>query len=362
MVLKLVFVILTNEVVFMSCFRPRVGYSCYKDGVKKMRFSNWSSLEHWSVLEGDVSNVASFDVNTGEFMGPFVVPCGRCEGCLLSRASMWATRIVMEMESFPDSSYFVTLTYDDNKLPQNFLGYNQESIFNSDGSMCLRKSHLQDFFKRLRDRVDYSVVRYFAAGEYGSLSMRPHFHICLMGCKLDLFAFGRSSGTGMILFRSPLLEQIWPFGYVSVAPLNFATAAYTARYCQKKAYGKSDEYYSRLGLSPEFTVMSRRPGLGTDYFLNHPEIFDGDGTIVLPASSKDRSHVVPIPRFFMDKLKNDSSQGSQLKYASLKEFSRLRSLEAVYDKLILSDYDENTFFDVREAKFSESYKKLVRTL
>ena len=44
------------------------------------------------------------------------IPCGRCIGCRLAYSRMWADRCMAEA-TLHDSSYFVTLTYNDWHLP-----------------------------------------------------------------------------------------------------------------------------------------------------------------------------------------------------------------------------------------------------
>lgn len=45
-----------------------------------------------------------------------VVPCGKCNGCLLHKANEWSMRLVDEIDVSP-YSYFFTLTYDNNYIP-----------------------------------------------------------------------------------------------------------------------------------------------------------------------------------------------------------------------------------------------------
>ena len=60
---------------------------------------------------------------------------------------------------------FVTLTYDDNHLPEyNSLNY----------------KHFQDFMKRLRK--SNNGVRFYMCGEYGEDFSRPHYHALLFNC------------------------------------------------------------------------------------------------------------------------------------------------------------------------------------
>ena len=351
----------------MSCFHPRIGYLHtvnYIEGRKKMFFLPSFSLDR-------TENI--YDPYTGEFMGPILVPCGKCEGCRIDQSREWASRIVMEMQYHKDSAYFVTLTYssDENVWPENFKNQNGTLVYPdseplrndsiSGNPIVLRKSHLQDFYKRFRKRFPGENLRYFSCGEYGSIGLRPHFHICMMGVKFrDLYPFGKSK-TGEQLYRSPTLEKIWPFGLSAIGLLNFSTAAYTARYCQKKAHGKDKQYYEDLGLTPEFTTMSVRPGLATQYFEEHKyDIFSSDGQIILPASSYKKSNIVGIPRFFKKKAKDDPTLAPDL--YRIRELNCRSAVDRIYDKIAMSDFNESIYFDVQEQIISERYKNLLRAL
>ena len=83
------------------------------------------------------------------------VPCGKCEGCRADKAMSWAIRSYQEA-SLRDRNSFITLTYDDDHLP-------------TDGKLV--KEHLKSFLDELR-KHDKSI-KYYACGEYGSLTNRP---------------------------------------------------------------------------------------------------------------------------------------------------------------------------------------------
>lgn len=177
------------------------------------------------------------------------LPCGQCIACRLARSREWAVRCTHEAQLYDDNC-FLTLTYNDANLP-------------ADGS--LRRDDLTKFFKRLRKRYPHSI-RYFACGEYGEKFQRPHYHAILFNHDFQdkkLFKTGKFP-----LYVSESLMELWPFGHSIVAGFSFESAAYTARYCVKKVTGKNaDQHYA--GRSPEFSAMSRRPGIGYDFFIKY---------------------------------------------------------------------------------------------
>lgn len=182
-----------------------------------------------------------------EGVPPLSLPCGKCLWCRMERSRQWAVRCIHE-NLFHQKSCFVTLTYRNSSLPRY-------------GSLHL--SDLQKFLKRLRKDFDQSIIRYFGCGEYGESFARPHYHLLIFGVD---FSDDRVS-IGNNLYRSPRLEKLWPFGFSTVGSVTFESAAYVARYCLKKVGGydvvKSEHYKKR---KPEFVVMSRRPGIGSQWF------------------------------------------------------------------------------------------------
>jgi len=167
-------------------------------------------------------------------------PCGQCMNCRINNKRKWTARILLE-SLFHDQSIFITLTYNDQTVP-----------INEDGEATLNPEHLKNFIKRLRNEYSgiNSKFRFFAVGEYGDKTWRPHYHAILFGVGLD---------------AEPLIAQKWsnngkPIGFTSVAELTPERAAYTAQYTTKKMTGVLDP---RLGNKhPEFARMSNRYGIG----------------------------------------------------------------------------------------------------
>jgi hypothetical protein len=174
------------------------------------------------------------------------VPCGMCIDCRLSKSRDWAVRCMHEASLY-DYNSWLTLTYNDQNLPDN-------------GS--LEKRDLTLFIKRLRKRYSEKEIRYYACGEYGRTgTIRPHYHICLFNHDFFDKYFWSKSPTGYPVYRSETLESIWTAGHSTLGELTMETAGYTARYIMKKQFGPHAKFYYE-GLEPEYTVMSRRPGIG----------------------------------------------------------------------------------------------------
>lgn len=210
---------------------------------------------------------------------PITIPCGQCIGCRIERSRQWATRCVLEA-SLWTKNCFITLTYDDEHLPEN-------------GTLV--KKHFQDFMKRLRKKYGEGI-RFFHCGEYGSKGGRPHYHACLFNFDFPdkyFFRISRSEhGAGSPLYRSPSLEKLWTFGFSTIGEVTFESAAYVARYVLKKITGKAakDVYLHKI---PEYVTMSRKPGIAKPWYDKFKfDVYPLD-TIVIRGNKKVRP-----PKYF----------------------------------------------------------------
>lgn len=220
--------------------------------------------------------------------------CGQCVGCRLERSRQWAVRCMHEASLY-DVSSFVSLTYSDAFVPGVGLHYR----------------HFQQFVRKLRQRVG-GPLRYYMAGEYGERFDRPHFHACLFGVGFPDRYFFKRSESGMKLFRSPVLETLWKWGYSSVGDVTFESAAYVARYVMKKVTGaKAEEHYATVDQGTgiiferpaEFNRMSLKPGIGADWLrLYWPEVAR-EGKVVA------RGVECNAPRFYLKRLSKLSAFG-----------------------------------------------------
>lgn len=165
------------------------------------------------------------------YTAPLKVPCTKCLGCKADQSLMWSIRAYHE-SLMHDQNCFVTLTYDNENLPANGK---------------IDKTHLQKFFKRVRKKHS---IRYFACGEYGGQTHRPHYHAII---------FGKDwlEGSQQIddkLYTNHELVSMWGQGLVSIAPVTMASICYVCGYVTKK-----------LDDTDTFTLMSRRRGIGYNF-------------------------------------------------------------------------------------------------
>jgi len=217
---------------------------------------------------------------------PVVLRCGRCISCRLERSRQWAMRCVHEA-SLHDENVFLTLTFCDKYL---------------EPSGSLVKSDFQRFMKRLRkfveNRGEGRRIRFYHAGEYGELCSdckasrlrcmcnrfrvsigRPHHHVIIFGMDFSDKVLWKCVD-GIRLYRSKALELLWPYGFASVGDVTFESAAYVARYVVKKITGiPAALYYG--GRLPEYSTMSRRPGIARQWYEQfRSDVFPLDEVVI----------------------------------------------------------------------------------
>lgn len=217
------------------------------------------------------------------------VPCGNCIGCRLDRSRQWSLRLMHESK-LHDVNSFLTLTYDDEHLPK-------------DGS--LNKKHVQSFLHRLRKRHAYynpgAKLRYYSVGEYGDQTQRPHYHMILFGCNFDDRRPHSKGSNQDQIYTSKLLDEIWTHGHCYIGTVTPESCGYVSRYIMKKINGNlAEDYYRRVNLqtgecidlTPEFSHMSTKPGIGHDFFNKYQSDFYPRDYAVMKGKK------MPVPKYY----------------------------------------------------------------
>lgn len=221
-----------------------------------------------------------------EWFGPapvngMLAPCRQCVMCRLRKSSEWATRIMHETKNWSSCS-FVTLTYDDNRLPENGT---------------LNKAHFRAFRNDLRGRFDYyglGKLKFFGVGEYGKKTRRPHYHAIVFGSDFKSGSVEEApSRTGGAQWSSSLISEVWKCGIHRVSVVNFESAAYVARYSLKKI-SRDDSFFTE-GRIPEFQSISN--GIGRGWLEQWKEDWAPRNKINIPGRGD-----LPIPEYYMRKL------------------------------------------------------------
>lgn len=282
------------------------------------------SLIHHNTKTGKLySKVVSRNVDPmtlctdNQFVEYIPIPCGRCIGCRIDKARDWSVRIMCEsMTSL--TSYFLTLTYDDEHLTDD---------------LSLNKEHVREFIKDLRNSQNYKYgitnIRHLTAGEYGTVSGRAHYHMILFNSNIpDLKVWKVSKGN--VLYTSDYINSLWNRGYVVIGDVTVQSSQYVSRYTLKKL-GADD--YSGMNIQPPFIMMSTRPGIGYDYFIEHKDELYENFSIFI--DHKEAS----LPKYFLkllDKFGYNYESKKQLVIERTfdKNFSKMLSSHKSFKKIL----------------------------
>lgn len=221
---------------------------------------------------------------------PHQVSCGKCLECLRQVSTQWAFRILDECSLHADNC-FLTLTYNNDNLP-------------ADHSVSRREHQL--FLKKLRKALAPRKIRFFVSGEYGKLTMRPHYHYIIFNWYPDDAVFFKVDGKGTKLYRSKFLEKIWTKGFSSVGKVTYDTALYCAKYLQKAQFlddvpqhlVECDGIDFLINIKPPFVLMSNRPGIGYDAVYNHISSLRTDRIYAAGRYTK-------VPRYYLKVFERD---------------------------------------------------------
>ena len=369
--------------------------------------------------------------------GVQLIPCGHCVGCKLDYSRTWADRMLLELQSAHGHAVYVTLTYAPESVP---LGTYRDNNGCCHSSYTLFKPDLQVFLKNLRARYsgngdfkDFPErrIRFYAAGEYGEFTLRPHYHVILFGLDLDdikatpsLTPLGDPvlNHMGDPYYNSPVLEDVWTRtlkarliksadprihdfvsgGLVSIGAVSWRSCAYVARYVTKKwNSGFSDkkqfsrivhlpatvewidspdgrrriediperdvveecDSYTFFGVEPEFSLMSRMPGIAglflDDWIAAHPDqdIIDYASVSVADQTS---GKAVKVPKYFRRRYKDSPDLADNLKYSELVTRLGLAAESRTALELSKTDLDYIDYLAVKEHNHLKSLNVLSR--
>lgn len=222
------------------------------------------------------------------------VPCGKCLLCRIAKSREWSVRILHESSTVDDST-FVTLTYDDEHLPQDY---------------GLHKDHLQKFIKRLRRKIEPRKIRYYGCGEYGEKYGRPHYHIIIFN---------------MSIKEESLIKDVWQQGMIKCGTVTYDSARYVADYIFKKYDGKKgEEVYGKL--QRPFQVYSK--GIGKDFAQS------SKAYILRKKGITVRGVEVGLPRYYRKLLDIDPEEMHELAKAREDEI-----VQEYLNKGVVDDYE-----------------------
>ena len=318
----------------MSCYRPLFGkFDGYEDGKSR-----------YKILPSSGVPAEYPDIN---------VPCGHCIGCRLDKSRQWADRMMLELDH-SKTAIFLTLTYDDFNIPVACVLDDGSPLFTLD------KRDVQLFMKRLRKAFDGREIRFYLAGEYGTETHRPHYHAILFGLSLadfpDIQPVRRNS-FGQLLYKSDIMYNIWKLGHVALAEVSWQTCAYVARYCVKKLGGDvSRETYESFGVLPEFSLMSRKPGIAGFYAIEHPDSIERSKQYFSDPNGVSPRTSCVTPKFVFEKLQLTNPE----LYDTIKKQRQVYARDKELIALSRTDLDFFEYNQVKENNHERRSRGLLR--
>ncbi|AXH71921.1 MAG: replication initiator protein [Microviridae sp.] len=236
-----------------------------------------------------------------------IVPCGRCPECKGRRVSSWSFRLMQEAK-IAESAHFITLTYD------------TKNTSVASGRLTLVKSDVQKFVKRLRKAhgLVHRTIKYYAVGEYGSRTYRPHYHIILFNARVEL------------------VQTAWDLGQVHYGTVEGASIGYCLKYITKP---KRVPQYKGDTRIPEFALMSK--GLGLNYLTDQMVQYHGEDLLNRMYCTIEDGKKISMPRYYKDKLyfpeeRKAIAQAYQDKYRDLyveDPLKRDQQIKAAFQKM-----------------------------
>lgn len=283
-----------------------------------------------------------------------VVGCGQCIPCRINKRREWVGRLTLEAGLYTDNA-FVTLTYDDAHLP-TVVG---PQLPGDTHLATLAPPHLTNFLKRFRKSIAPHQVRFYAVGEYGDETERPHFHIALFNypsCQWGQTRLHKQYCCAVC----ELIKTTWGLGGVMLGTLEDTSMNYIAGYVLKKLTNKHDIRLN--GRHPEFSRMSLRPGIGADAMHDVAstvlqfDLVQKEGDV--PSALRHGSRILPLGRYLRRKLRTfstgspDAPEVSKQFYTD--EYKRLQALQM--------DTPPSTKLSLSEVKRREDQGKIINTI
>lgn len=210
-------------------------------------------------------------------------PCGKCLNCLADRRKDWSFRMEWEQRR-SISGIFLTLTYDNETVPRT-----------PSGLLTLKKDHLKTFLKSLKQAHDRWFedtlkctppdhrIKYYAVGEYGTKTMRPHYHAILFNLHPDFYNY---------------IQPLWAKGHIHIGTIAGASINYVAKYLQD-----SDWRGYKTDIQRPFSLMSK--GIGSNYLESNKDFHKTESDtpddwrfVVI----SEKGHRQRLPRYYREKI------------------------------------------------------------
>jgi len=264
------------------------------------------------------------------------VPCGRCPPCKKRRVDGWVFRLLQEQDCHK-TAHFVTLTYNTAQVPVSPNGW-----------MTLCKSDVPKYMKRLRKSLPGVTIKYYAAGEYGSTNLRPHYHIILFGVPDVKYIEDSWSIDGV------------PLGVTHVGDVSGDSIAYCMKYIDKSnpngLFKGWIPYVGRDDRVREFALMSK--GLGSSYVTDQVKRYHHQDYGRLFLTHRDGMKIA-MPKYYRKLIYDADDGGYQL---SIIQAAVAENSEKEYQKFLSYNYPPEYTFDAflddcRRARYQSFYSR-----
>lgn len=252
-----------------------------------------------------------------------VVPCGKCVYCLKNKRNDWSFRLQEQLRDSREA-WFLTLTYDEDNIPVfNGHEYKRGKDVTMDEvgfKAILKKQDLQQFIKNIREcnRRYYNNddMKYYAVGEYGTETRRPHYHIILFNCDTNVD-----------------IGKYWKKGYISIGKVEPASINYVTKYLIN---GKV--------IGDEFQLSSKNLGIGYYKRAGMYHKKNKDFSVSLNNGAK-----ISMPRYYRDKIFSDSEK-----------IEHLKEMTKDFDKQYLDYYKKYGKFPDRYPKYENVKNSAIK--
>ena len=208
-----------------------------------------------------------------------MLDCKQCPTCKSKRRFTWVMRMQLEeLESI--NSWMITLTYDEKHVPEyvdikpanwKSRGYYHRTPYKWKPILQRYKGlnwlHVQNYIRSLKQAIDHVDerhklpfgynLRYFAVGELGSQTQRPHYHIYVWN--LPKYIAERA-------------HRYWPHGTmvdVGKTRTDKAAASYAAKYIMKHDKQDKTKFYKTSSNSIGKARVVRYPNMIKQGLLHH---------------------------------------------------------------------------------------------
>lgn len=297
---------------------------------------------HVVALDYDMQCVKPFRVtkNLDRSLYPdgLEVPCGKCLPCRIKKRQEWAVRLLHELDNHEDS-IFLTLTYDNEKLP-----------FNTNYP-TLRKRDIQLFIKRLRKDLQKvnKNIKYFFCGEYGSQTERPHYHAIIYGLSL------KPEDKKYIMENWPYCD--WNNKQIKTKSFGVAendSILYVAKYINKVFSGeKADTEYNDKDREPVFRLLSQ--GMGKNFAEKNKKQILENGYVSVKGVKQS------IPRYYLKKIEITNPEELKKLKEKLKQEAEYKQAELVEAFTGLNTTEDILYRTQKVEDVVEYYEKKKRS-